>query len=146
MKAKSDAETTADQQVKVAEDAMSKTKFKEVKGQFDGINAQVAQDNNETEQNDKNVTQLSQKKTLLNKEHEEAVSARKEAEKNTINAKKAKVRLFNAKGKYIKKYLNKTKKVRFDRKKFVKGSIFYHIKGTKYWVRLSNITSLKKHK
>lgn len=67
MKAKSDAETTADQQVKVAEDAMSKTKFKEVKGQLDGINAQVAQDNNETEQNDKNVTQLSQKKTLLNK-------------------------------------------------------------------------------
>ena len=62
MKAKSDAETTADQQVKVAEDAMSKTKFKEVKGQLDGINAQVAQDNNETEQNDKNVTQLSQKK------------------------------------------------------------------------------------
>ena len=67
MKAKSDAETTADQQVKVAEDAMSKTKFKEVKGQLDGINAQVAQDNNETKQNNKNVTQLSQKKTLLNK-------------------------------------------------------------------------------
>ena len=64
MKAKSDAETTADQQVKVAEDAMSKTKFKEVKGQLDGINAQVAQDNNETEQNNKNVTQLSQKKDL----------------------------------------------------------------------------------
>lgn len=105
MKAKSDAETTADQQVKVAEDAMSKTKFKEVKGQLDGINAQVAQDNNETKQNNKNVTQLSQKKTLLNKEHEEDVSARKEAEKNTINAKKAKVRLFNAKVKYIKKYL-----------------------------------------
>lgn len=62
MKAKSDAETTADQQVKVAEDAMSKTKFKEVKGQLDGINAQVAQDNNETKQNNKNVTQLSQKK------------------------------------------------------------------------------------
>lgn len=58
----SDAETTADQQVKVAEDAMSKTKFKEVKGQLDGINAQVAQDNNETKQNNKNVTQLSQKK------------------------------------------------------------------------------------
>ena len=58
MKAKSDAETTADQQVKVAEDAMSKTKFKEVKGQLDGINAQVAQDNNETKQNNKNVTQL----------------------------------------------------------------------------------------
>lgn len=67
MKARSDAETTADQQVKVAEDAMSKTKFKEVKGQLDGINAQVAQDNNETKQNNKNVTQLSQKKTLLNK-------------------------------------------------------------------------------
>ena len=67
MKAKSDAEITADQQVKVAEDAMSKTKFKEVKGQLDGINAQVAQDNNETKQNNKNVTQLSQKKTLLNK-------------------------------------------------------------------------------
>lgn len=64
MKAKSDAETTADQQVKVAEDAMSKTKFKEVKGQLDGINAQVAQDNNETKQNNKNVTQLSQKKDL----------------------------------------------------------------------------------
>ena len=62
MKAKSDAETTADQQVKVAEDAMSKTKFKEVKGQLDGINAQVAQDNNETKQNNKNVTRLSQKK------------------------------------------------------------------------------------
>ena len=67
MKARSDAETTADQQVKVAEDAMSKTKFKEVKGQLDGINAQVAQDNNETKQNNKNVTHLSQKKTLLNK-------------------------------------------------------------------------------
>lgn len=62
MKAKSDAEITADQQVKVAEDAMSKTKFKEVKGQLDGINAQVAQDNNETKQNNKNVTRLSQKK------------------------------------------------------------------------------------
>lgn len=61
----------------------------------------------------------------------------------TIKAsKKHKVRLYEANGQYAKKYLAKTKKnVYFDKKMFVKNSVFYHIKGKgeNYWVRKSSI-------
>ena len=64
----------------------------------------------------------------------------------TIKAsKKHKVRLYKANGQYAKKYLAKTKKnVYFDKKMFVKNSVFYHIKVKgenyeNYWVRKSSI-------
>ena len=53
--------------------------------------------------------------------------------------------IYKANGQYAKKYLAKTKKnVYFDKKMFVKNSVFYHIKVKgenyeNYWVRKSSI-------
>ena len=49
------------------------------------------------------------------------------------------VKLYNSKGKFTKKILTKSKKVRFDQKKFMRGTVFYRIKGTNTWVRKGNI-------
>ena len=49
------------------------------------------------------------------------------------------IKLYNSKGKFTKKILTKTKKVRFDQKKFMLGAVFYRIKGTNAWVRKGNI-------
>lgn len=68
-------------------------------------------------------------------------------------SKKSKVRLYNSKGKYLKKYIAKNKKVIFDQKKFIKDSVFYHIKSygkghakSGYWVRKENINLKEKNK
>lgn len=64
--------------------------------------------------------------------------------RGTINAShKYGIKLYNAKGKFTKKILTSKRKVRFDRKKFMKGEVFYRIKGTKTWVRSGNITLVK---
>lgn len=53
------------------------------------------------------------------------------------------VRLYNSKGKALKKILRHTKKVRFDQKKLIGDKVYYHIKGTKSWVRSGNIKFVK---
>ena len=64
--------------------------------------------------------------------------------RGTIAAtKKYGVKLYNANGKYTKKYLTVAKKVKFDAKKFMKGTTFYRIKGTNTWVRSGNIKLVK---
>ena len=64
--------------------------------------------------------------------------------RGTITAtKKYGVKLYNANGKYTKKYLTVAKKVKFDVKKFMKGTTFYRIKGTNTWVRSGNIKLVK---
>lgn len=64
--------------------------------------------------------------------------------RGTIQAsKKYGVKLYSANGKYLKKFLTKSKKVKFDKKKFMKRNIFYRIKGTKIWVRAANINLVK---
>lgn len=67
--------------------------------------------------------------------------------RGTIKASKhSQVKLFNAKGKYTKKYLTKDKKVKFDQKKYIKGQLYYRIKGTKSWVKVSSIKFVKANK
>lgn len=64
--------------------------------------------------------------------------------RGTITAtKKYGVKLYNANGKYTKKYLTVAKKVKFDAKKLMKGTTFYRIKGTNTWVRSGNIKLVK---
>lgn len=53
------------------------------------------------------------------------------------------VKLYSSNGKYLKKFLSKSKKVQFDQKKFMKHAVFYRIKGTKIWVRAANVKLVK---
>lgn len=62
----------------------------------------------------------------------------------TINAsRKYGVKLYNSKGKFIKKVVRSAKKVSFDQEKYMHGRTFYRIKGTNTWIRLSNIKFIK---
>ena len=67
--------------------------------------------------------------------------------RGTIKAsRKYGVRLYDKKGHALKKVLRSAKRVHFDQKKFIKGHIYYHIKGTKTWVRSGNVKLVKHNK